>query len=251
MDLLLLPGLLCDEASWAGVAAQLHDVATCRVARYGDERSLAAMAARAVDGAPAQFALAGHSMGARVACEILRIAPERVACLALLDTGHAGVPAGAAGDSERERRRALVETAHARGMRALAHAWLPPMIHPSRLQDESLVVEIVAMVERSTPQRFSAHVEALLARPAVGELLRTIRVPTLVACGNDDAWSPLAQHVAIASLVPGSRLATFADCGHMSPMERPAEVAAALRSLLCGTQGRSAGAASAAVAAGT
>jgi pimeloyl-ACP methyl ester carboxylesterase len=247
MDLLLLPGLLCDEASWAGVAAQLHDVAACRVARYGDERSLAAMAARALDGAPAQFALAG----ARVACEILRIAPERVACLALLDTGHTGVPAGVAGDSERERRRVLVESAHARGMRALAHAWLPPMIHPSRLQDENLVGEIVAMVERSTPQRFSAHVEALLARPAVGELLRAIRVPTLVACGNDDAWSPLAQHVAIASLVPGSRLATFADCGHMSPMERPAEVAAALRSLLCGPQGRSAGAASAAVVAGT
>ena len=59
-------------------------------------------------------------------------------------------------------------------------------------------------------------------------LLRSIGVPTLVACGRQDAWSPLAQHEEIAALIPGSRVAVFEDCGHMAPMEQPAAVAAAL-----------------------
>lgn len=229
MDLLLLPGLLCDQASWSEVVAGLRDVARCRVADYGDERSLEAMARRALGQAPQRFALAGHSMGARVAYEVLRIAPKRVTRLALLDTGHAQARAGSA---ERERREALVRIARAQGMRALAHAWLPPMIHPARMQDAALVDAIVAMVERSTPERYAAQVEALLHRSAVADLLRTVRVPALVACGREDGWSPLAQHEEIAALMPGARLVVIEACGHMAPMERPREVAAALRDWL-------------------
>jgi pimeloyl-ACP methyl ester carboxylesterase len=232
MDLLLLPGLLCDEASWAEVVDGVRDVARCRVADYGDEHSLAAMARRALDGTPGRFALAGHSMGARVACEILRIAPERVTHLALLDTGHAGAPQGAAWEAERDRRLALVDIARAQGMRALAHAWLPPMIHPARVRDRALVDAIVAMVERSTPERYAAQVDALLHRSAVADLLRTVRVPSLVACGREDGWSPLPQHEEIATLIPGARLAVIAACGHMAPMERPREVGEALRGWL-------------------
>jgi pimeloyl-ACP methyl ester carboxylesterase len=187
------------------------------------------MARRALEQAPPRFALAGHSMGARVAYEILRMAPERVMRLALLDTGHTRTPAGSA---ERERREALVRVARTQGMRALAHAWLPPLIHPARMRDEALVDAIVAMVERSTPERYAAQVEALLHRPAVADLLRTVRVPTLVACGREDGWSPLAQHEEIAALMPGARLAVIEACGHMAPMERPREVAVALREWL-------------------
>jgi pimeloyl-ACP methyl ester carboxylesterase len=242
MDLLLLPGLLCDEASWAGVGARLAGIARCRVAGYGDAGSLEAMARRALEGVPERFALAGHSMGARVACEVLRVAPQRVTHLALFDTGHAGAPTGAAWEAERDRRLALVEIARTQGMRALAHAWMPPMVHAARLADEELVDAIVAMVERSTPERFAAQVDALLRRPRVDGVLRSVRVPALVGCGREDGWSPLQQHDEIAALLPGSRLVVFEDCGHMAPMERPADVAAALRSLLCGPAGRDASA---------
>ena len=66
----------------------------------------------------------------------------------------------------------------------------------------------------------------------------TIRVPTLVACGAEDGWSPRAQHEAIARLVPGARLVAIPDCGHMAPMERPDAVAAALRAWLGATADR-------------
>jgi pimeloyl-ACP methyl ester carboxylesterase len=228
MHLLLLPGLLCDDAAWAPVVARLRGIADCRIAAYGDTDRLAAMAQRALAGAPARFAIAGHSMGARVAMEVYRLAPERVSGLALLDTGCQALPAGAAGEQERARRLALVDLARVEGMRAMGREWMRPMVHPARLADAALVEAILAMVERRTPEQFAAQIRALLERRDLTELLRSVHVPTLIACGRDDAWSPVAQHEAMAALVPHSRLAIFDDCGHMAPMERPHAVASAL-----------------------
>ena len=226
--LLLLPGLLCDRASWSPVLPALAAHAQCEVPDYSGESSLAAMAARVLEHAPARFALAGHSMGGRVALEVLRREPQRVTRLALLDTGYRGRPDGGAGDDERARRRALLDLARRDGMRAMGREWMRAMVHPARLSDAALCEAILAMVERQTPDRYAAQIDALLGRPDVSALLRTIRVPTLVACGRDDAWSPLPQHEEIAALAPASRLVVFADCGHMAPMERPEAVAAAL-----------------------
>lgn len=231
--LLLLPGLLCDRASWAPAAALLGEGVDCRVPDYSAESSLAAMAEVALAAAPARFALAGHSMGGRVALEVLRRAPGRVTHLALLDTGYRSRPDGSAGDDERARRYALLELARERGMRAMGREWVRGMVHSARLADAALVDAILDMIERQTPDRYAGQIEALLARPDVSGLLRSVRVPTLVACGLQDAWSPLAQHEELAALAPASRIVTFDDCGHMAPMERPAAVAAALGDWLC------------------
>jgi len=232
MNLLLLPGLLCDDAAWLPVLPHLQGIADCRSVDYGDADSLPEMARRVLADAPAQFAIAGHSMGARVALEVYRTAPRRVTRLALLDTGYQALPAGAAGEQERSRRMALVALARADGMRVMGPEWMRPMVHPARLADAPLVEAILAMVERRTPDQFAAQIRALLARTDLTELLRSVRVPTLVACGREDAWSPVAQHEAIAALVPGSRLAIFDGCGHMAPMERPVAVAEALATWL-------------------
>jgi pimeloyl-ACP methyl ester carboxylesterase len=232
MNLLLLPGLLCDEAAWLPVVPHLQRIVDCRIVDYGDASSLPAMARRVLADAPAQFAIAGHSMGARVALEVCRAAPRRVTWLALLDTGYQALPAGAAGEQERARRQALVALARAEGMRAMGREWMRPMVHPARLGDAPFVESILAMVERRTPEQFAGQIRALLERDDLTELLRSVRVPTLVACGRDDAWSPVAQHETIAALVPGSRLAIFDECGHMAPMERPVAVADALATWL-------------------
>jgi len=230
--LLLLPGLLCDRASWAPVVPALERHATCRVPDYANEHSLAAMAARVLAEAPQSFALAGHSMGGRVALEVVRRAPERVTRLALLDTGYRSRPDGSAGDDERKRRMTLLAMARVQGMRAMGREWMRAMVHPERLHDPALVEAILAMIERRTPDDYAAQIEALLARPDVTDVLRGLRVPTLVACGRQDTWSPLAQHEEIAALIPGSRLVAFDECGHMAPMERPDAVAAALAAWL-------------------
>jgi pimeloyl-ACP methyl ester carboxylesterase len=176
---------------------------------------------------PGAFALAGHSLGGRVALEVLRQAPHRVERLALLDTGWQARPSGPAGEEERERRYDLVALARRAGMSAVARQWLPGMLHPRRI-GSALERELSAMVERCSPEAFAAQTEALLNRPDAGALLGTVACPTLVLCGREDAWSPLARHEQLARLIPGAKLVVVDDCGHMSSVEQPAAVTAAL-----------------------
>src|SRR5262245_34932037 len=100
LDVVLLPGLVCDAAVWAHAAAALGARASVQIAHHGELDSLGGMAEKVLREALPRFALAGHSMGGRVALEVLRRAPERIAALALLDTGVAALPAGEAGERE-------------------------------------------------------------------------------------------------------------------------------------------------------
>jgi len=235
--LLLLPGLACDGDVWDGVLRALGEQARCVVPLYSEERSLDAMAERVLAMAPPIFGLVGHSMGGRVALEVVRRAPERVERLALLDTGYRPLAKGSAGADERARRYALLALARKRGMRAMAEDWVRPMVHPSRLVDRNLIEAIVAMIARQSPAQYEGQIEALLARPDATALLRTIGCPTLVLCGREDAWSTLDQHEEMAALIPAARLSVVESCGHMAPMERPEAVAAALGAWLRAVSG--------------
>ncbi len=226
--LLLLPGLVCDRALWEPLLPVLCQVADCRIADYGELASIPAMAERVLASAPPRFALAGHSMGGRVALEIMRLAADRVERLAVFDSGFQPRPGGAAGELERDQRHALVALAAREGMRAMGLEWLKGMLHPARLADRLLTDAIADMVARHAPQVFAAQIEALLARPDATDVLRGIRCPTLLGCGRQDVWSPLARHVEMAGLVAGASLAVIEESGHMAPMERPAQCATKL-----------------------
>jgi len=230
--LMLLPGLTCDAAVWAPQVQALADVAQCVVPAWGLRDSLTAMAEQVLAEAPSErFALAGHSMGGRVALEVVRLAPQRVARLALLDTGAHPLAAGDAGAKERTGRMALLDIARAQGMRAMGRQWARGMVHPSRLHTP-LFDAILDMQARSSPEQFAAQQQALLKRPDAGPLLPTIGCPTLVLCGQEDSWSGPAQHQAMAAAIPGARLVIVPHCGHMCTMEQPAAVSAALRDWL-------------------
>ncbi|MBZ5500930.1 MAG: alpha/beta hydrolase [Acidobacteriia bacterium] len=226
--LLLLPGLACDAEVWKHQARSLAQSTTVTIADYGSSDSLPGMAQVVLDGAPERFALGGHSMGGRVAFEILRRAPERVVGVGLLDTGHRGWVPGEAGERERAERMAFVELARTQGMRAMARSWLQRMVHPARLADESLTSAIVEMFGRKTPEIFAAQIQALLNRPDATPVLQGLRCPAMLLCGREDAWSVLATHREMAALIPGSKLVVIENCGHMAPMERPEEVTAAM-----------------------
>lgn len=232
IPLLLLPGLLCDAVVWQPQAEMLSDIAESTIVDYGLSDSIGAMAEATLRQAPARFALAGHSMGGRVALEIYRRVPDRVRYLALLDTGYQARPVGEAGEKEAAQRGALLDIASREGMRAMGERWIPPMVHPDRVADTALMESIRAMVERKTPDIFAAQIKALLGRPDAAPLLPRIRCPTLVLCGREDGWSPLKRHEDMAAAIPGSTLVAVERCGHMSTMERPREVAEALRNWL-------------------
>lgn len=225
---LFLPGLACDEEVWSHQARRVSELATVGVVDYGSSDSLKKMAEAALRRAPNRFALAGHSMGGRVALEIVRRVPERVIGIALLDTAYRPFVPGEAGERERAERLRLVDLARSQGMRAMARDWVRNMVHPSRLSDEPLIQSIIEMFARKPPEIFARQIQALLERPDATPVLSTIRCPTLVLCGREDSWSLPATHKQMAARIPQSRLVQIENCGHMAPMERPMQVRGAL-----------------------
>jgi pimeloyl-ACP methyl ester carboxylesterase len=228
-SLVLVPGLLCDATVWDHQVAALSVPYSVHIASHGASDTLGLMAERILDTAPPFFSLAGHSMGGRVALEVLRRAPARVLRLALLDTGFEALPPGEHGERERAGRYRLRDIARRDGMLVMGREWALGMVHPSRLTDTALMPAIHQMIARAPLAQFEAQINALLKRPDCTALLSQIRVPTLLLCGHEDSWSPLARHVDMAQRIAGSVLVDVPHSGHMSTMEQPRVVTEALQ----------------------
>ncbi len=226
-QLLLLPGLLCDRQLWASQIDGLADIAEPMVADLTRDNSFAAMAQRTLGEAPPRFALAGLSMGGYVAQEIMRHAPERVTRLALLDTtARADTP------EQSQRRRDLIALSARGQFHGVTPRLLPTLIHPDRLSDAALVKTIVDMADAVGVEGFRRQETAILVRKDGRADLARIAVPTLVLCGRQDLLTPLERHEEMASLIPRATLRVIEHCGHMTTLEQPEEVNAAMRAWL-------------------
>ncbi len=212
MTLVLLPGLMCDGRIFHHQTSAFADAIA--VPGYGLVDDLQSMAMRVLDLAPPRFAVLGHSMGARVALEIVRVAPDRVERLALISTGVHPVRVG-----EAHKRYVLGDLGRVRGMAALVDVWLPPMIAPANRESDLLVAPLRQMCIDAGLATYEAQIKALLDRPEVESLLPRVSCPTLIMTGSEDAWSPPDQHHQIAQAIPRSVFRIADGAGHMLPVE--------------------------------
>lgn len=225
--LVLVPGLLCSPDLFAGQVAAFGGERTVIVGEPTRSATVAGMAADILARAPPRFALAGLSMGGYVAFEILRQAPERVSRAALLDTSARPDTPERTAD-----RRRLIDIARAEGVRKIQKLLLPRLIHPDRVGEADLVERVLAMADWTGLDAFLRQQEAIISRPDSRPALAAIRCPTLVLTGAQDLQTPPDLAREIADGIPGARLAIVPDCGHLSTMERPHAVEAALAAWL-------------------
>ncbi|MEO7247293.1 MAG: alpha/beta hydrolase [Novosphingobium sp.] len=220
-SLVILPGLLCDERMFA---PQVAAFARSQVIGgfYAGCNSITAMAEHALNRMPDRAVLLGHSMGARVAIEVARLAAERVAGLVIVDSGVHPVKPG-----ERAARHAIRDIGREQGMAALVDVWLPPMVAPENRRPE-LMSQLGAMCRSAGLETFERQIGALLRRPDTEAALDQVACPALVAVGAEDMWSPVSQHQAIVERLNGAELRVIPGAGHMLPAEAPAEFNACL-----------------------
>lgn len=220
-DLVLLPGLICDERLWRDVIAGLD--ARSVVADLTQDDSIAAMAARTLAAAPARFALAGLSMGGYVAFEIMRQAPERVTHLALLDTS-----ARADDEARKETRRKGIEMVGQGKFIGVSRGLLGSLIAPQHM-GTPIAREVQDMSERVGPEVYKRQQVAIMNRVDSRPLLSEIAVPTLVGVGELDKMTPVELAEEIASGIAGADLVRFPDSAHLPTMENPGAVVEAMK----------------------
>jgi pimeloyl-ACP methyl ester carboxylesterase len=132
----------------------------------------------------------GASMGGYVALALARLAPERIAGLAL-------VGAKATPDTP-ERRVAREET-----LRELAAGVLPELMVP-------ITAEELARATRLLRDRLDQT-----------DVVRRLRVPLLVCVGSEDEIFGVDEATALAASAPDGRLEVFAGAGHLPPLDQP------------------------------
>jgi pimeloyl-ACP methyl ester carboxylesterase len=108
------------------------------------------------------------------------------------------------------------------------------------------MIRYVAFGPSGTPAKVAFYERMLIACPAevrsktglammhidLRHVLPSLSVPTLVMAGELDRLTPPAHARRIAAELPNLQaLIELPDTGHMGPLERPAEVSAALREL--------------------
>ena len=96
------------------------------------------------------------------------------------------------------------------------------------LADEAITSLARDMARTVGKDAFVRQQTAIMARPDSRSLLPAIRCPTLVLCGAEDSVTPLDRHQEMAAAIEGARLEQVDGAGHLTPLEQPEVVTAAL-----------------------
>jgi pimeloyl-ACP methyl ester carboxylesterase len=223
LPLLLVPGLLCSARLYAPQIAALWPFGPVTVADHRRDDKVAAIAARILADSPPRFALAGLSLGGYIAFAMLRQAPERIAKLALLDTS--ARPDTAEQSARRENFIAMEEAGE---LTEVVDTLTRVYLHRNRHNDDALKRVVQDMAADTGVEAFVRQQKAIMSRMDSRPLLATIRCPTLVLVGDGDELTPPDLSKEICTGISGARLVVVPDCGHLSTIEKPNAVNAAL-----------------------
>lgn len=225
--LLLLPGMMCDGRLFSPQIAAFSGRRTVQVAALAEGETMAALAAEVLANAPQRFVLGGLSLGGIVAMEVLRQAPGRVAGLALLDTNPL---------AETPDRQALrgpqIEAVRAGHLDRIMREEMKPNYLAAGPRRPDILDLCMAMARDVGPEVFARQSLALRDRPDQRATLRAYRGPALILCGAEDRACPPERHALMAGLMARAELVVVEGAGHLSTLERPGPVNAALARLL-------------------
>ncbi len=223
LPLVLVPGLLCSARLYGPQITGLWPLGPVTVADHRRDDEIAAMAKRVLAHAPPRFALAGLSLGGYLAFAMLRQAPERIAKVALLNTS-----ARPDTPEQTAARHAFITMAQDGRLDEVTATLTLRFLHRNRHKDAALVGLVRDMAADTGVDAFVRQERSIISRPDSRPLLASIKCPTLVLTGDGDELTPPNLAKEIAGGIGGSRLVIVPDCGHLSTVERPEAVNAAL-----------------------
>ncbi|MEP3346179.1 MAG: alpha/beta hydrolase [Litoreibacter sp.] len=221
MTLVFLPGMMCDARLFQ---PQLDAFPDSIVVTSTDFATITEMAQDVLAASPDRFDLLGLSMGGIIAMEVVRLAPERVSKIALLDTNHL-----AEKEAMRQARFPQIEAAQNGQMMDIMRNVMVPRYLASGGSNTDRVIDLcLKMASDLGAAAFVNQSHALMDRPDQSETLRNLTCPALVLCGIEDRLCPVLTHEEMAELIPQATLENVAGAGHLPTLEQPSHTNAAI-----------------------
>lgn len=170
----------------------------------------------------------GLSMGGYIGWQFVARHRNKLAKLIIADSR-------AVADNEKAAagRKETADKVEKEGSKVVADAMLPKLF-PARDVEagKPFVKATEAVMLAAPPAGVAAALRGMAERPDFTSQLPKIDVPTLILCGAEDAIAPPAEMEGIAKAIPGGKYVSIAGAGHMAPLEKPAEVNAAIKAFL-------------------
>ena len=225
--LVFLPGMMCDGRLYGPQIKALGRDRAIHLAPICAHETVEALATEVLASAPPTFALAGLSMGGIVAMEVVRRAPARVTRLALMDTNALAETPAYAAAREPQIARVMVGSLVEVMREEMKPDYLAPGAGRQAVLD--LVMDMALDMGEGV---FLRQSRALQRRPDQQNVLRKLKIPTLILCGEHDRLCPVARHQFMADLIFRATLVVVPDAGHLPTLEQPEAVNAALKQWL-------------------
>jgi pimeloyl-ACP methyl ester carboxylesterase len=167
-------------------------------------------------------------MGGYVAWQFWKRHASRLAQLILCDTR-----AGADSEEAARGRWVMAERVLSEGTAIVAEAMLPKLFAEKTVREQADIVEATRQVmQAAVPLAVAGALRGMAQRVDMTSELPNIDVPTLVICGEQDAIVTVDEMSSMADALPDATFVEVPGAGHMSPLEDPVTVNAAIRKFL-------------------
>ena len=185
--------------------------------------------ARVLDAAGiGKAAFVGCSIGGYTLFEFWRRFRARVTSLVLCDTR----PQADSAEARANRLKAAA-TVLEQGTEPFIEAMIPKLIGRTTVATRpDLVAGARAMMRKMSAEDISQVQRGIAERPDSVADLKTINVPALIAIGEEDILSTVADGELMRQNIAGSQLKVIPKAGHYSPWEQPELVGTVLRQFL-------------------
>ncbi|MFN0088621.1 MAG: alpha/beta fold hydrolase [Blastocatellia bacterium] len=182
--------------------------------------------------------LCGNSMGGEVSLNAAVHHPERVAGLILVDS--AGVTVGGTGSLSPGYMRAPfigpLLAAVALTSNSMVRSGLRKSFHNQSLVTEDRIAAYYRPLKTVGGQRAAFLARVQSGADPVEPRLSEIKAPTLILWGAEDRLIPLEAGRKMQTLIPGSRLVVFDQCGHIPQEEMPERFVREVMEFLAGLE---------------
>lgn len=215
-SLILIPGMMCDARLFSPQVEHLSDEYDIHVPKLTGQNTINGFAKSILENTPENFALLGLSMGGIIAMEILRIAPERVDRIALLDTNPL-----AEKDEIKQRRFPQIEAVQQGRLTDIMRDEMKPNYLADGPQKSNILDLCMDMATDLGADVFIEQSQALMNRFNQTKTLKSTNIPALILCGREDILCPIERHKLMHKLMANSTLEIIDGAGHLPVLEQP------------------------------
>jgi pimeloyl-ACP methyl ester carboxylesterase len=215
--LVFIPGTLCTSEMFLPIIDELNCDSV--LIDFDQHNSLEAMSNQVLSTVGNRaFIPVGFSMGGMVAFELMRMVPEQLQGLILLNSNaHGDTP------TRKESREKHLEFAKKNGLKSLIQQVYLPVYFSNT--DCTHCHSVMDMAEKLGLDVFEAQLQVLAARPDSFDVLAANTKPTLIVGADNDLPCPPNQQRLMADSSQSAELHILPNCGHFAPLEQPKKIA--------------------------